>query len=226
MRKVTRLCEVCDTPFFVQKRGGVESRYCSKRCGGIARRAPLAPITCANCEAVFIPRTAINKYCSWSCKLAASTTRPIITVTCQGCATVFTVRSSRPRRYCTQSCQLDALHRLNRDRYAGMDRPVTAIERAMAEALTANGIPFDAEVRIDTPWGSMFLCDFVVRGAMIVIECDGDYWHSLPNTQRRDRRKNAYLRHVGYTVLRFWERDIKADLPGCIAQVVAKLDHG
>jgi len=107
-----------------------------------------------------------------------------------------------------------------------MDRPVTAIERAMAEALTANGIPFDAEVRIDTPWGSMFLCDFVVRGAMIVIECDGDYWHSLPNTQRRDRRKNAYLRHVGYTVLRFWERDIKADLPGCIAQVVAKLDHG
>jgi very-short-patch-repair endonuclease len=38
-----------------------------------------------------------------------------------------------------------------------------------------------------------FVLDFAFPEIKLAIEIDGEYWHSLPNTQKRDRCKNYYL---------------------------------
>lgn len=67
----------------------------------------------------------------------------------------------------------------------------------------------------------MFLMDFYLTDYNIVIECDGDYWHSNPKfynydsldkiqmkNHDRDKRKNELLIQIGVIFIRFWEYDI------------------
>lgn len=56
-----------------------------------------------------------------------------------------------------------------------------------------------------------YIVDIYIPGCSLVIECDGDYWHSLPESQKRDRRKDAWLRRHGYQVVRLPEHEIKAN---------------
>ena len=82
--------------------------------------------------------------------------------------------------------------------------------------------------------------DIVFTRAKLVIFCDGDFWHGhnwairgfssledelsryseywrtkiLANIER-DTKNNAALEAAGWTVLRFWESDIKADVKAC-----------
>ena len=74
--------------------------------------------------------------------------------------------------------------------------------------------------------------------------CDGDFWHGhnwairgqsslqeelagysqywrdkiLSNIER-DEENNKALRTMGWTVIRFWESDIKSDLEGCVKTI-------
>lgn len=70
-----------------------------------------------------------------------------------------------------------------------------------------------------------FSLDFAFPNAKIGIETDGDYYHVNPQfypngpktaMQRRnfgrDKSKNAYLAKCGWTLLRFWECDINANI--------------
>ena len=49
--------------------------------------------------------------------------------------------------------------------------------------------------------------DFLIKD-ILVIECDGDYWHSLAEVKKRDWRKNMLLRLNAYPTLRFSESQI------------------
>ena len=42
-------------------------------------------------------------------------------------------------------------------------------------------------------------------GFKLVIEVQGDYWHSLEKTKEQDRMKKEYLENLGYTVLYIYE---------------------
>lgn len=64
-----------------------------------------------------------------------------------------------------------------------------------------------------------YVVDFAIPDHHIVIECDGDYWHSLPTCAARDRRKDKYLTGKGWRVLRFSETYINARLTACLNQV-------
>lgn len=64
-----------------------------------------------------------------------------------------------------------------------------------------------------------YVLDFVIPNRRIVIECDGDYWHSLPEVKERDTRKDRYLHHHKWTVLRFTEYQINHDLANCLAVI-------
>lgn len=54
-----------------------------------------------------------------------------------------------------------------------------------------------------------FIPDFTLKTCKLIIQCDGDYWHSLPEVKDRDRRSNKTFKKAGYSVLRFSETDIK-----------------
>lgn len=82
--------------------------------------------------------------------------------------------------------------------------------------------------------------DIAVTRYRIAIFVDGDFWHARGHTahpgeqvrtneafwQRklarnveRDREVNEALTEAGWLVLRFWESDVRKDLPRCVAVV-------
>jgi very-short-patch-repair endonuclease len=95
----------------------------------------------------------------------------------------------------------------------------TTIESLVYAELERRGVTFVKQQVIDGLW----VADAIIPGARMVIECDGEYWHSLPEMQERDRRKDAYLKARGYKVLRFPEAAIRADVKGCVQRVVDAL---
>lgn len=69
--------------------------------------------------------------------------------------------------------------------------------------------------------GGKFICDFYLPDRNLIIECDGIYWHSTDENQKRDKSKDAYLKACGYQVLRFTDKDINRHLKDCVAKILA-----
>lgn len=83
--------------------------------------------------------------------------------------------------------------------------------------------------------------DFVFLTAKVAVFVDGCYWHgceqhfSLPETNRdfwekkitrnraRDEEVTERLKSEGWTVLRFWEHELRQDIEGCAQRVLTKL---
>lgn len=67
----------------------------------------------------------------------------------------------------------------------------TSIEKRMQRELKRRNIPFRTQVKIGS-----FVVDLKIKGVPIAIECDGDYWHSLDNVQRKDIIRNKAVPKV------------------------------
>ena len=87
--------------------------------------------------------------------------------------------------------------------------------------------------------------DLVFKGKKVAVFCDSEFWHGynwderkkdfkshqefwLPKIERnmeRDREVTAELQKQGWTVLRFWGKEIKKDVIGC-ADVIEKTVRG
>ena len=87
----------------------------------------------------------------------------------------------------------------------------TSIEITMAKELKAQGIDFEQEYPIDG-----FRIDFALPEIKLAVECDGDYWHSLPGIKEKDKRRDKVLSKLGWTTLRFTETEIKRSASNCI----------
>jgi very-short-patch-repair endonuclease len=67
----------------------------------------------------------------------------------------------------------------------------------------------------------------------LVIQADGSYWHGydpaththsrIATNMANDRAQAAYLSKVGWSLLRLWEHDLKADPQNCRARIVDAL---
>jgi hypothetical protein len=55
---------------------------------------------------------------------------------------------------------------------------------------------------------STYQVDAYVPKLRLVVEADGDYWHSLPDPKVRDFYKDKFLRADGFTVVHFREREL------------------
>lgn len=82
--------------------------------------------------------------------------------------------------------------------------------------------------------------DIVLTKHKITVFCDSDYWHGydwenrqnriksnrdywIPKIERnmeRDQEVNRQLEESGWTVLRFWEWQIRKHLPDCVAEII------
>jgi very-short-patch-repair endonuclease len=60
-----------------------------------------------------------------------------------------------------------------------------------------------------------WVVDILLVDYSIVIECDGDYWHSLPGAILRDSLKNIDLHNLGYRVIRLKGSQISHSLEKC-----------
>ncbi len=80
---------------------------------------------------------------------------------------------------------------------------------------------------------SKFCVDAVVESKKVIIQFDGDYWHANPqqfpvpdDRQKRrialDKSQDAYLRKMGYTIIRIWEHEIK-DTPALVKSTIVDI---
>lgn len=114
-------------------------------------------------------------------------------------------------------------------RMAKFKRKETNPERILREILTELGLDFLQE----SPLG-FYTVDFLLPEKRIVLQADGDYWHSNPllfskpspiqrKRIRLDASCDSYLRNNGYRVLRFWESDLVQDPKGCSDKIAREI---
>jgi len=80
----------------------------------------------------------------------------------------------------------------------------TSIEKKVYNELKAQGVLFERQKLIN----GKFLVDAYIPSLNLIIEADGDYWHSLPRVMKKDKAENAYLKKCGYNLLRLPEHEI------------------
>ena len=56
-----------------------------------------------------------------------------------------------------------------------------------------------------------FVLDFYIPSLKLVIECNGDYWHKLPERKQRDKELKEYVESTGRKIIFIWEHEIKDD---------------
>jgi len=84
--------------------------------------------------------------------------------------------------------------------------------------------------------------DLVIDKYLLALFVDGDFWHGhnwqlrkpktntsfwIPKIERnmqRDRFVNEQLTEMGYTVMRFWEHEVKENLKACVNQVLLYIE--
>lgn len=87
--------------------------------------------------------------------------------------------------------------------------------------------------------------DIVFIKHNVVIFVDGEFWHGYKWTSKkrrikanrgywiakiegniaRDKQNNRLLKKQGFTVLRFWERDIRRNLDECVDKIITALKN-
>jgi len=114
----------------------------------------------------------------------------------------------------------------------------TKPEIQLRKALWKHGVRYRKNVR-DLPGQP----DIVIKKSKILIFVDGEFWHGynwedkkskiktnrkfwIPKIERniqRDLENNITLNKQGYTVLRFWEHQVKKDLSECVKMILSHL---
>lgn len=93
----------------------------------------------------------------------------------------------------------------------------SSLEIAVEEIFIKNNIPFKTQYLVEN-----HCADFYIPPNFI-IECDGSYWHSLPEQQLRDRQNNIMMRKNGFRILRISEQDIRKRLDCCEERILSFL---
>ncbi len=102
------------------------------------------------------------------------------------------------------------------------EKPPTDIEAIMQIALEEAGLKFERQKHVD-----VYTVDFAVEnnGNKLAIECDGSYWHNMPERIIRDSNRDKIISDSGWTVIRFTEKDIKSKIDKCLNTIFAALGY-
>ncbi len=65
-----------------------------------------------------------------------------------------------------------------------------------------------------------FICDFVSRSARLVIEVDGG---QHDENEGRDRQRTAYIKGMGFKLIRFWNNEVLENIEGVISRIESEL---
>ena len=176
----------------------------------------IIPVICPQCGQAFRPPWKNQKYCSRECASKNSNIgriikgRPRIRVeaTCTICGKKCLVPPYRALHFkaCSQKCST-MIARL-------AAKTVSKLEFKMQDIMVKAGLSAIHQYKI-----GFYMVDFAFAQQKVVIECDGDYWHSLPNNMANDRRKNTYLTRQGWCVIHLPEHKINS-VPGECLQLI------
>jgi len=198
-RKQLKKCKVCGKNFRIKKYLIDQGFgfYCSKRCWFSLFKKWKKKVKCKKCGREFLVlRSAYKKnpkFCSKKC--ADDFKRDYVGKICKNCNTRFELPRWELNKGKGVFCSRDCFTQYNGE---------TSIEKKMRLALEEAKIVFKQEVKL-----GIYRADFLLTKSKIVLECDGEYWHSRPWSENRDKRKDFYLKNKGYKVIRIPEQRIK-----------------
>mgnify|MGYP002152720830 CR=1 FL=1 len=198
-----------------------QEKYCSHACysrsliKGEVRDCPI-------CGQQFYASQAETKrgkakYCSAGCQYLSISEqfKSGENLDCEVCGQSFYVPQHRLAdadrgKYCSPECYWKTRSEKSKKAWrSGVYDDVfvspTSIEIATAQALSVLGLPFTQEWRPDN-YSRIF--DFLIPPD-VVIEVQGDYWHSMTHVARRDAEKAQWAKDNGYQLVEFWEHEIK-----------------
>lgn len=95
------------------------------------------------------------------------------------------------------------------ERYADVDGiPDSTLEQLFLDDLLDAGFPAPVcQHPVPGPRGTVYRIDFAYPEVLVAVEVDGPH-HRLDPVRARDRRRDAYLRSLGWEVLRFDEESV------------------
>lgn len=212
-KRIEKLCEWCNGKMMVipsQIKIG-EGKYCSRECYVLGKKKKTrVQFTCHFCKNVFevhkcrVKRNNV-KFCSKKCRIewTQGENHPKYAreeSCCEWCGEKFSDHPSKiknGRKFCSLSCTA----------FYGMSTQMgkrSSIELVIEEELEKLGMIYEIQKRI-----GRYLVDFYLPHLSLVIECDGDYWHSRPGVAEKDKRKDKWLRKNGYSIIRLTETEIR-----------------
>ena len=126
--------------------------------------------------------------------------------------------------------QKKRLAKMSREYWSNPDHTkISKVEKQFEEILKALGVPYIPQYPLLT-----YKYDFCVQ-KNILIEVDGDYWHCNESlgyeavgkgqlrNKKYDKIKNKVAADNGYTLLRFWEYDIKNNRKEVVTKLLSYL---
>lgn len=106
------------------------------------------------------------------------------------------------------------------ERYAGVEGiPDSTLEQVLLDDMIDAGFPLPVcQHQVPTPGPRPYVIDFAFLAAMVAIEVDGPH-HRLAHVAARDRRRDAYLRRLGWEVRRFDEEAVTYAPGGVLLEI-------
>jgi BirA family biotin operon repressor/biotin-[acetyl-CoA-carboxylase] ligase len=105
------------------------------------------------------------------------------------------------------------------DRARSLRRAATPAERALWQYLARSqlGVKFSRQMPVGP-----FFADFLCRELGLVIELDG---HSHDIAPEHDARRDAWMAERGFTVLRFANDDVHANIEGVVTAIGQEVER-
>jgi len=162
-------------------------KCCSIKCAAEYKKNRFA-VKRGNCESCGKKlESEQRRFCSMMCM------RKRKIVVCEKCEIKFESRiSDDDRRFCSNACYKSSNNE-------------TGIERKIRKYLEKQGVFFKTQVAFER-----YVVDFLLPDHGLVIEADGEYWHSKESVKKRDRIRDKKLIALGFDVVRLKEKDINS----------------
>lgn len=206
-----KICGICNKKF------SSLNKYCSKECSysGLKTRyntnnpsprcVDRVIVRCKVCrKEVLDTEKNARVVCSKACANRSFERR--VEFRCIVCNKTQIIRRKfkTKRKYCSTHC-----------RTIGISKSDTSIELSIEDVLKSIGITYIKQFQL-----GRFSVDFAIPEKKVLIECDGDYWHSLPTSKSRDDRKDTLARSLGWKMLRLTETQINKNIDDCKVRIV------
>lgn len=236
-KRVDCACATCGAEFTRPKSRVSKNNYCSRKCRQVAASEKFVDLdgslahprakekltkTCKQCNDEFsvYPSRRDQKFCDVSCKGEWMSENKVgenhpnnqkIKFECEWCGREYKKSPSRKdeTRFCSRQCQ--GSYQI---RQQGRS---SSLEDEIAEILDSCCVNFEWQKQI-----GRWCVDFYLPQLNLVVECDGEYWHSKPKVVERDARKNRFLRSEGYNLVRLSGQQIKEDGHALLARAILK----
>jgi very-short-patch-repair endonuclease len=208
-------------------------KYCSRECWNTQRPTRIKRYAysknCKWCNTEFITKEKSQLFCSNKC-VNEWQGRDKVKYNCKTCNNEFRLSKSLADsrnyeiKFCSIKCRNTDLEWQKAHIKANLkqqnNKGLNKLEKIGNEILNDLGVVYQHQVLLF----DKFLVDVLIPEKNIVIQWDGDYWHGHPTKLKNgtpdkrqkqrmnlDNSQDSYMKKSGYTVLRFWENEVKTN---------------